>query len=230
MSTLNFAQLEACRDNPVAAYLAKKLPSLIAAVLTLVAISILLAAFAVLTYQHSIDQATVDPARFKLLIGVMLSAVVICGVVLAAELRWMSKNCISPEQLSTCQMPPSLGYVPDLQVTQPTAPFSYVRNGINTAIQALRDEIERDSLQPNKPTNKVEEECRRSSRAFCMVMVGILESSHRCFTDKGRRGVSGTGAGFKQLEISANALRRISRQALAAANDLYNPKKKSCKN
>jgi hypothetical protein len=223
MNKLSEAQLEACRDHPLAAYFAKKLPMLIAFALGLVAVSLVLAGITVLAHQRP-ESFNLDLLKFPAV--AMLATVVLVGLMLAAELRWMHLHCISPEHFNLCQMPPYRS-PPAINITHPTEPLD-LRSTVNSAILALREESSRnrDSLHA---TNLVGAECQRSMLVLCQTSVNMLETLHKCLTDKAKRGVNGSGIGFKQLEISANALQRMCRQAGAGAKSLHFPRKKSCK-
>lgn len=94
MKNLNCLQRKACRSNPLAAYLAHRMPALLlvtGVILTLNILAVLLAASYAAGWKVPLSLNTIHHLAASLSFLTLL-----CGALLAAELTWMTRHGIGP--------------------------------------------------------------------------------------------------------------------------------------
>ena len=94
MKNLNCMQRKACRSNPLAAYLAHRMPALLlvtGVILTLNIFAVLLAASYAAGWKVPLSLNTIHHLAASLSFFTLL-----CGALLAAELTWMNRHGIGP--------------------------------------------------------------------------------------------------------------------------------------
>ena len=95
MKNLNCMQRKACRSNPLAAYLAHQMPALLlvtGVILTLNIFAVLLAASYAAGWKVPLSLNTIHHLAASLSFFTLL-----CGALLAAELTWMTRHGIGPD-------------------------------------------------------------------------------------------------------------------------------------
>ena len=94
MKNLNCLQRKACRSNPLAAYLAHRMPALLmvtGVILTLNILAVLLAASYAAGWKVPLSLNTIHHLAAGLSFSTLL-----CGALLAAEMTWMIRHGIGP--------------------------------------------------------------------------------------------------------------------------------------
>lgn len=227
MSKLTPEQIAACRGNPLAAYLAKRLGWMLILV-GLVNLGCLISIIMAFTY-------TVAPAQFDDHGAVHVVALLTTGVVMASgvglayELNWMRRYQISPECFEPAEPAEPTG-PSELHWRNPPPLYPEVdqREEMDwrAMVKDLREFAARHGKSHREARTKMEKEYLRSLEVQANALADIVETGCRTLEDKQEFGHHGSNTGFRQLEMSHSAMQRIVRISQAASRTLYSRHKK----
>lgn len=231
MSMMNSEQIQACRNSPLAAYLAKHLPAMLWAVLLLNAGALMLLLMGMTFFLSP----TLLPGASTVhtLTIVFCSVISISGVVLGLELAWMRRYQISPESFAPLVDHMDGSPLP-YEVDQPKSPFvpepQDLSHVAHLVISALRIRASVSGRQHKNALSKMHAEYLRSLEIQACALADMIEAGVRSLDEKIDYGFTGSQAGFRQLEMTRETLQRIVRIAQAANRTLHVSKGKQKKN
>lgn len=218
MSNLSFKQKQACRTNPLAAYLAKRLPWMLMLVAVLNLCSICLAALAAV---YAAKGAHPDlAANMHLTAFSLLGLNLVSGLVLAAELWWMRKYQISPD--SFCDLGE---FQPPAEAVEEFTDGSFLANGINhdwrEFVQGARRFASYAGRNHGSARTAMEKEYNRSMEIQAKALADLVEALSLSIEEKQQLGFHGSQVGFRQKEMTTRTLQRVTRTAQEAIRALH---------
>lgn len=238
MSTLSRDQIQACRDNPLRAYLARTLPSMLKTVTATVTLNLLLVGLSV--FSMSFPGIFTQPMIIHLGVALAVSTNLVAGLVIGSQLRWMKQHHLTPEDFLAAK---GLSHMPPVRSpgpVQPQAPWPIrhplpegCRPNVDTLFSDLINRLRSDSkvslLKQMDAETRQEREYQRSLEVLLNITADILDASRHGLQDKLDLGHAGTGTGFRQLEMTAATLQRITRTCQAGVRQVHIPKRNTCK-
>ena len=218
MSNLNFEQKQACRTNPLAAYLAKRINWMILLVTVLNLCTVGLAALAAV-YGAGGTSPEIVHALHLWAFG-LLAINLLSGLVLMAELFWMRQHQISPE--SFC----SLGeHQPPAEAVEEVTDGSFLAKGINhdwrEFVQGARRFASYAGRNHGAARTAMEKEYNRSMEIQAKALADLVEALSLSIEEKQQLGFHGSQVGFRQKEMTTRTLQRVTRTAQEAIRALH---------
>lgn len=215
MNMLNHEQIVACRSNPLAAYLARRLPYLVitAMVIVLVALVGMASFFGLLMISGdpSPEPFPSQPLGFFTLV-LLLAA----GMVLCAELYWMRKYSITPEMFTpVCPVPVMTEAEQESEVN--------VASHLRDLAYAMRSPIQIEGMHLQ---NNMTRDTDRASQLLQEALADILETAAKALHEKVEIGCVDTGSGWRQIEHTRHVLLEIAQTAHSGARKARTPCKR----
>lgn len=235
MTNLSCDQKNACRSNPLAAYVAKRLPHML---ITVVCLNIANLLFVALAAVYTLDPQLFPSAAFAHQVAISLTLVSLAaGLSLALELAWMRRHGISPESFkreagaATSEPKPDPRHlenrVKDLKLsTMPLGSSSSSADTWRACVNDLRRWGGYWGRQHGSAENRMHAEHLRSLEIQALALADMVEAGCRSLEEKQEVGYRGVQAGFRQLEMSRDTFQRITRIAQAANRTLRAPNRK----
>lgn len=251
MTSLTCDQKNACRNNPLAAYVAKRLPTLLAAVVVLNLSNLVFVGLAVV---YGINPHLLPTAAVAHQIAIVLSALsVASGIVLAYELGWMRQHQISPDSFDGSRFTPpeeatvwpSLPKARAIWYGTPNEDSHLARRLQEAERQQVVDAMFNNTLDPRAAVNwlrtqgadygrrhaqahgSIEKDYLRSMEIHHLALADILDSGMRSLEEKKEIGAVGSNSGFRQMDMTRETFQRITRIATAATRTLWSKRKHS---
>lgn len=216
MSNLNFEQKQACRTNPLAAYLAKRINWMILLVTVLNLCTVGLAALAAV-YGAGGTSPEIVHALHLWAFG-LLAINLLSGLVLAGELWWMRKYQISPD--SFCD----LGEL-TAEAVEEFTDGSFLAKGINhdwrEFVQGARRFASYAGRNHGAGRTAMEKEYNRSMEIQAKALADLVEALSLSIEEKQQLGFHGSQVGFRQKEMTTRTLQRVTRTAQEAIRALH---------
>lgn len=232
MTNLSCDQKNACRSNPLAAYVAKRLPHML---ITVVCLNIANLLFVALAAVYTLDPQLFPSAAFAHQVAISLTLVSLAaGLSLALELAWMRRHGISPEsfkrEAGPAHEPRHLeNRVKDMTVKLHSASALVGHSSGEIwrgCVNDLRSFGGYWGRQHGSAENRMHAEHLRSLEIQALALADMIEAGCRSLEEKQEVGYRGVQAGFRQLEMSRETFQRITRIAQAANRTLRAPNRK----
>lgn len=231
MTSLTCDQKNACRSNPLAAYAAKRLPSLLVAVGILLLSNIL---FVILAAVNALAPEAFPNAAYAHQVAAWLTvSSLLSGLFLGVELLWMRQHQISPDSFQARQ--PELNHLEHrlkqhehrLQERQTYVDAMLQRGDPREAVNWLRSQGSDYGRRHSQAQGTIEKEYLRSMEIQHHALADILEAGLRSLDEKKSFGAAGSNTGFRQMEMTREVFARINRIAAAATRSLWGKRKNS---
>lgn len=218
MSNLNFEQKQACRTNPLAAYLAKRLNWMLLLVGVLNFCSISLAALGAVSAARG-SHPGLAQAMHMWAFG-LWGLNLVSGLVLACELWWMRKYQISPD--SFCELGE---FTAPAEVVEEFTGGSFLAKGINhdwrEFVQGARRFASYAGRNHGESRTAMEKEYNRSIEIQAKALADLVEALSLSLEEKQQLGFHGSQVGFRQKEMTTRTLQRVTRTAQEAIRALH---------
>lgn len=211
MSNLSFEQKQACRTNPLAAYLAKRLSWMLLLVVVINLCSIGLAAMGAVYTVRGGDPGLA--ATMHLWAFVLMGLNLISGLVLAYELLWMRQHQISPD--SFCEVIAEAAETEDWSKVG-----AFHAKGLFAEWRSAVAECRRFSSycanRHREASTAMEKDYLRSMEIQAKATADLVEALSLSMEEKQQLGFHGSQVGFRQKEMTVSALQRVTRVAQEA--------------
>lgn len=229
---LSIEQIRACRDNPLAAYFAKRLPFVLGVVLTM-SVACLMMLFIGMYVGTSPESTTNETMITSRVTTFLVIGMVIVALLLSGELYWMTKHKIFPETLADNDqtfeeeshdyvnidhlLPETLERPLDMPPVKPARTMPRWRE----IMKECEDEAAQHRAIHRLAKNDILRDYHRSMELHWATLADLVEAGFHCLEDKVEHGYRGTGAGRRQLEMTRECFQRISRIAQQGCRKLW---------
>lgn len=227
-SKLTVEQIRACRDNPLAAYLAKRLPLMLGVVLTLNMVCIILLGMGM---SVTLDPENTEASHLANRLGVfVLCATVVAAILLMFELSWMCRHKIYPETLKPEvyeEQEEEYAVLPDLFPDQvdplpmPAVKPPKEESAWRITVGDLRAQVAMHKRLHAGSQTAMERDYHRSMEIHLFTLAAVMEAAYQSLEEKELVGWRGSHVGTQQLEMTRANLQRIVRIVQQSTRKLW---------
>lgn len=222
MSKMNAEQIQACRSNPIAAYLAKRLPAMLKVSMVLNIAALMMLALA-LTFAIS-PGALPKPVEWIHLVTTGLIGVIsVAALALGLELAWMRRYQISPELFEPITEIINSGPLPYEHELPEGDTFLSAGNAL---VAMLKNRCAQYRRQHADARNGMEADYLRSMEVQTEAAAHAIETLLEGLDEKGEVGFQMHGSGFRQIKMSRSRFADVVRLMENAERKLRRQKEK----
>lgn len=222
MSKMNAEQIQACRSNPIAAYLAKRLPTMLKVSMVLNIAALIMLALA-LTFAISPGSLPKPVEWIHLVTTGLIGVISVAALALGLELAWMRRYQISPELFEPISEVVASGPLPyEHQMPEGETFASYG----NALVQLLHNRSALYRRQHNLAKNAMEADYLRSMEVQASAAALAIEALLEGLDEKAGLGHQAHGSGYQQIKMTRNHFAAVARIIETADRKLRRVKEK----